>query len=330
MPERILTQEEIDALMEAIKSGKLKPKAIHRKIAPYDFKQEVIGTPKAFSQAQREFSRHLSNYFVSHLRLPLTVEVANINTMPLTDYIESRDVPSYIAVLRLEPLQGQMFFNMRPIIAGMIVDVLCGGTGDVRQRDTLTEMEKGMISKIIMDIIMLQKKCWSARGVEFTPKLDMDEIDPTLVHPVAGAETATIVSFDVIKERARIEDALSMAYPASLLKSLAAVGVRRKKIQQAVLEPPKEWKEALQKELRQTVPITVRAILGNTELTIRELLELEVGDVILLHQSINAPIEIRVGDKVKFYGIPGVSGGKKAIKIVKVVPKEEEFIELKF
>ncbi len=325
MPERILTQEEIDALAKAVKEGKIKPRAIRKKVTPYDFKHEIVGTPKTFQQAQIEFAKHLSNYFVSKLRLPITVELASApSSLGLADYIESRPSPSYIAVVRLEPLQGYLFFNMKPWIVAAIVDVLCGGTGDVPRRTEITELEKSMLGNIVLEILDLQRRAWSARGIDFTPKLDIDEIDPALVHPMATAETSTVVMFDLIRGKTRIEEGISMAFPVNLLRSLTLGGTARARIRHGITEVPREWKETLQYELRETVNAPAIALIGTTQLTIRELLDLEEGDILMLRESPNQPIKVIVGDRVKFLAKPGVSNGKRAIKIVKVIRGEYE------
>ena len=51
-----------------------------------------------------------------------------------------------------------------------------------------------------------------------------------------------------------------------------------------------------------TLPITVE--LGETDLTVQALLELQAGQVLRLNTNANGPLPIRVDDRVKFVG-PG-------------------------
>jgi len=55
----------------------------------------------------------------------------------------------------------------------------------------------------------------------------------------------------------------------------------------------------------------------------REFLELQVGDVIRLDRRKNQEIEVFVGDKLKFYGVPGRKEGRVAIKVTRVEKEDE-------
>jgi flagellar motor switch protein FliM len=68
------------------------------------------------------------------------------------------------------------------------------------------------------------------------------------------------------------------------------------------------------------VPFVARV--GQSQITVHDLLKLSVGDVIRLNTSPNAEIEILIEGLVKLMGRPGVSSKKKAIQITRVVSKE--------
>ena len=74
------------------------------------------------------------------------------------------------------------------------------------------------------------------------------------------------------------------------------------------------------------VPVSVE--LGSTELLFQELAVLEVGDFIKLDQEITKPLKIKVNDRVKFLGRPGVRESRIAIQLIKVLQEgDEEFEE---
>ena len=53
-------------------------------------------------------------------------------------------------------------------------------------------------------------------------------------------------------------------------------------------------------------------------LTINQLLELKEGEIIDLDYDPNAPLKVLVEDRLKFFAIPGVLNGKKAISLTGV------------
>jgi flagellar motor switch protein FliM len=88
-------------------------------------------------------------------------------------------------------------------------------------------------------------------------------------------------------------------------------------------EATPEMKASLEQKVK-TTPVPVKAILGETIITVNEFIDLQVGDVLPLTSGINDEMEIHVGDLVKFYAVPGVRRNKIAMKISKVIKKEGE------
>jgi flagellar motor switch protein FliM len=59
--------------------------------------------------------------------------------------------------------------------------------------------------------------------------------------------------------------------------------------------------------------------LGAADITVRDLLELEPGDIIQLNSDATLPLDVLVEGLPKFKGIPGLSKGNRAIKITDVI-----------
>jgi flagellar motor switch protein FliM len=62
-----------------------------------------------------------------------------------------------------------------------------------------------------------------------------------------------------------------------------------------------------------TVP--VRALLGSASLTLRELLDLQVGDILCLGRDPAAPIELHVGTQARLRGLVHVEGGRFLVTV---------------
>ena len=68
------------------------------------------------------------------------------------------------------------------------------------------------------------------------------------------------------------------------------------------------------------VPVEVE--LGSTVLTVSDLLELEVGDVVPLDRRISDPLPIWIGDQLKLLGEPGQISGQTAVRVTGNVREE--------
>lgn len=64
--------------------------------------------------------------------------------------------------------------------------------------------------------------------------------------------------------------------------------------------------------------------LGTATVTVAELLELAVNDVLQLETRVDGDISILVGQRVKFLCKPGLSGNKTAVQIVKVLDEGDD------
>jgi flagellar motor switch protein FliM len=84
-----------------------------------------------------------------------------------------------------------------------------------------------------------------------------------------------------------------------------------------------QTKKSLQLKVEETrVPLI--AILGRTELMVSEFLQLQTGDVLALKTPVDGEMEVMVGDLLKFNAKPGVKNKKTAVKITRVLGREDE------
>jgi len=63
------------------------------------------------------------------------------------------------------------------------------------------------------------------------------------------------------------------------------------------------------------IPLPIRVSLGTLEVPHEAFRELEIGDVLILEQSLQEPLQIFISDKEAFKGFPGALNSLKAIKV---------------
>jgi len=79
-----------------------------------------------------------------------------------------------------------------------------------------------------------------------------------------------------------------------------------------------EQVEVIRKKI-EWAKVDMATLLGQTEILVRDLLDLAPGDVIPLTQNIKDPLPIYVGNFQKFRGIPGLHGEHLAIQLTEIV-----------
>ena len=75
------------------------------------------------------------------------------------------------------------------------------------------------------------------------------------------------------------------------------------------------------RHLLQNVPVDIHVELGSTELKGRELLSLNVGDIIPLNKFMADDLDVVVQGMKKFHAQPGTFHGNNAIQITKLVER---------
>jgi flagellar motor switch protein FliM len=85
-------------------------------------------------------------------------------------------------------------------------------------------------------------------------------------------------------------------------------------VQESNEEDVEYARKAILEKINDTA-IEIRGILGAATITMKELLSLQVGDVIKLDQSVDSQTLVTVNGKKWFYGQPGIKKNKIAVKI---------------
>lgn len=316
----VLSQSEIDALLSAMQSGEVDVEAIKseekdKKVRVYDFRR-----PNKFSKDQLNtieviydnFCRLLVTLLSGILRTRVIAKVASVDQITYDEFVRSIPNPSILSVFSLAPLEGKGILEMNPIIGFSIIDRLFGGPGvSTLKGRALTEIEKNVMEKISEKILFLFGDAWSSL-YKVTPFLEVIEINPQFTQVVAPLEMVVIISINT--QIGETEGLINICLPCLMLEAIAEK--LNTKFWFASLSSPSSENNSryLHKIVEKTV-LPLSAVLGNNTLTIRELLELQVGDVVPLESKKDGDVDVYVDSKLKYFGKPGLLGNKMAVKI---------------
>jgi flagellar motor switch protein FliM len=69
--------------------------------------------------------------------------------------------------------------------------------------------------------------------------------------------------------------------------------------------------------------IPVKAVLGNSTITVSDFSMLQVGDIIRLDRDVEDELDVYVGNLRKFSALPGASGDNYAVRVTDVIREEQ-------
>lgn len=324
--EKILSQEEIDALLAGLESGQIDttPEVKEEsKVKPFDFKNYAISTRlkiPGIDVINDHLARSLRLSFSTLLRE--MVELTGIPTQMerFKDFLNKIPVPTSIHIFRLEPLKGNALLIIDAPLAFVFVERFLGG-GErkiikVEGRE-FTPIEQRLIRKVVDMIFLELEKAW--RNIyPVKPKYVRGEVNPQFARVLQPEETVLVTGFSVDLES--ISGKILFCYSLSSLQPIKEKLYSPYQIEEVV---DTKWKKALEETIFDS-EVLLRAILGKTQITIGDLLNLEVGDVVVLDRKADELVEVLIEGCPKILGRLGVYRRHLALKVEEfLIPKEE-------
>ena len=320
----VLSQDEIDQLLQAISTGESEADEF-RRIKIYDFRR-----PDKFSKEQirtvsnmhETFARLTTTSLSAQLRTLVHVHVASVDQLTYEEFIRSIPTPTTLAVINMDPLKGNAVLEIAPEITFIIIDRLFGGSGDTggKVNRDLTDIEQSVMEGIIVRILANMREAWT-QVIDLRPRLQQIETNPQFAQIVPPSEMVILVTLEIkIGEEAGM---MNICIPyitiepivSKLSSSFWFSSVRRSSTTQYL---------GTLKEKLADVEMELVADIGSINVPIRDVLSLRTGDVIRLNTiKVGEPLTLSVGSKKKFYCQPGVVGKKVAVQIIEKIDEQE-------
>ncbi|MFO0698041.1 MAG: flagellar motor switch protein FliM [Nitrospira sp.] len=322
--EKILSQDEIDALLKGVVSGEVDtaPKETAPSttgVAQYDlFNQERIirGRMPNLEMINDRFIRRQSVAWSNMFRDTVNFVVVGTQVIKFGEFLKKVPTPSSLSVFHMAPLRGSALFVMDAFLVYLIVDYFFGGKGQTHVKPEgrdFTPVQLRIIKKLLLQALVDLEAAWHAVmpvKVEYV----RSESNPQLAMVVTSSEIVVVVTLQVVLgETARD---LYVVYPYSLLEP-----IKEKLYSDLVsdqVDQNGDWNQRFKERLHDCpLPITVR--LGTATVTVKDVVNFSPGDVILLDQHPGDPLDCYIEGYHKFQGSPGVFKGNQACRVTKVL-----------
>jgi flagellar motor switch protein FliM len=213
----------------------------------------------------------------------------------------------------MEPLIGSALLVIEPNLVFFLIDCMFGGTGKsmVLQERDFTLIEQRVMRKFASETLKDLEKSW-----EFVNALRMSlaksETKQQFVRLVSPSDLVIAVAFSVSLDE--FSGQLWLCIPYLLLEPIKDK-LSYRNIREAELE--NAWNMQLQKLLSDT-EVTLSVELGKSSWRVRDVLNLQEGNIIRLDTGPQSPIAIMVEKIPKMLGIPGVVAGNRAVQVTEL------------
>ncbi len=328
---KILTQEEIDALLTTVSSSEIEPDMTptpseqpSRTVITYDFKHPNRVSKdqvRTFENMHDNFAGHVGSTLSAMLRTMVDVDLVSVDQINYSEYIMSLVTPSCTYTYSAVPLEGLCIMDFNPTLAFAFIDRMFGGGEKTLEIEReLTGIEKAVMTKIVRRLYGDLEKAWQ-NIVPLKIEANSFETNPQFIQIIPAGETVIVISLQL--KLFKTTGLLTICYPyvslEPVLTKLSAQNwidaTKKKNIEETVVH---------NRENLQPVEVPVTLTLATTSLKMRDFLNLQLGNVITTETKIDAPAIMSVGERKKYLCRPGLFGKRRAGQIMDLYPVIEK------
>lgn len=329
-----LSQEEIDALINQLSesgtsTGEAERAVDRRRVKSFDFRFNKRLDKFGNNQLQtlrtlhENFTRLLNNSLSVYLRTRVEASIIAIEQIGYGDFIASIGNPSILAIFSMDPLPGSGVVQVDLNLVFSIIDRLLGGPGwfPNKLRD-LTDIERTLMQRFMARMLNSYREAWNYL-LTLSLKIEALDSNPQFIPRIIPLDQ--IVAY--VSMELKIGDmsgVMNFCLPYMVLQSInqqmmdfqwspsfvANRGVTDEDVAQLARNVEKTNAE-------------VEVELGHTVVSLRDLIGLRTGDVLVLDKMTNEPLTVRVNDKEKFTIYPGVNKDHYTAQVVRFTAHED-------
>ena len=292
MAEKMLKQDEIDALFEAARTSipEASRPEVRARVVPYNFSsagQISNDQLRAISMLNDLFARNLTHNLAAWLRTRFQVNLVSAEQIQFNEFVLRIPEISYVASGRLEPLGALSVLQLDLALAPPVIDLLLGGDGKDGPLRELTDIEESILASVVEIICRELTVAWQPVGLSFN--FERRQMQTQVARIMSVTEKTLCLSFEIRMPHSA--GLLNLAFPAvvanTILRRLTSDWNRRRRHG---------------RETRERMESTVRRIrfggslqLPTVRLPASEIENLAPGTVLRLDLPANTVPEWRVG-----------------------------------
>lgn len=318
MSKEFLSQEEVETLLKGVTGASpTRQSSSSPSFRPYNLATQeriVRGRMPTLEIINERFARLLRLGLFNFMRRSANVTAGPVRVVKFSEFVRDLAMPSNLNLVHLKPLRGTSLFVFDSTLVFLVVDNLFGGDGrflpKTEGRD-FTQTEQRIIQRLLNLVFDSYGKSWQpVYPIEF--EYLRAETNTQHANVATPNEVVVATAFEVNFGTAMGE--MHICIPYSILEPIR--DVLSSSLQGEALEVDKRWVGRLSKQV-QAAEVTLLVNLAQAQVTLDQILNMRVGDVI--------PLDIPEFVTASVDGVPlmecryGVSNGQYALRMEKML-----------
>ncbi len=335
---QVLSQDEVDALLNAVSDGDDDGAAAassapasssfgeveeeeELNIQPYDLTNQdrvIRGRMPILEIIYERFIRSFRVSLSNSLRKISTISMISTDLLKFGEFVNTLPIPSCMCIMRFNELRGPALLVFESKLAYAIIDSFFGGTDRPFTKiegKEFTQIELSFMKKVMDMAISDLEEAW-APVHRIDAQYLRTEINPQFVGVVPPSDVIIATTLEVEFEAA--SGTIMIVVPYSTIEPI------KQKLSSSFQTDndmaDSIWTQAMNTHIRD-VEASLAVKLGEAEITVGDLINLEIGDIIPLGQDASSDVSVLIEGVEKMKCLIGVHKGNRAIQVTKLAKK---------
>jgi flagellar motor switch protein FliM len=320
MSQQVLTQEEVDALLQGITGDSQKTEAAPVEaggVRTYDLASQeriVRGRMPTVEVVNERFARNLRLGLFNLIRKTPEISIGSIEVHKYSHFLRELVVPTNFNIVGVKPLRGAGLVVCEPSLVFAVIDALFGGCGKFHTRiegRDFSPTEQRVIRRLVDAVCADYQKAW--QGIyPLELQYQRSEMQPQFANIAAPSEVVVSTRFTL--EIGEASGSVHLCIPYATLEPIRDVLYNQ--TQSDATSPDRRWVNLLTAQI-QGAEVDLVATLAHTQATVEQLLALKPGD--FLELDLDPTIQAKVDGVPVFDCSYGTSNGHYAVKIDRLI-----------
>jgi flagellar motor switch protein FliM len=321
MVEKVLNQEQIDAMVRAARGKGAGPQTREKSVISWDARQAgQIGREqmRAVSALHESFARNLTHSIGAYLRIGFTAALVSAEHLNYGEFLQRIPEVTYLASITVNPVGEIAVLQLDHSVVFPLIDVLLGGEGKgAAPSREITDIEEQVLETIVQIICRELQVAWQVLELEF--QFEQRQQPEQVSHLMPAGEKTLSLSFEI--EIAESHGTLNLMVPAvvsnALLRKISAGWAAQK---------PKVRSDSNERLRMRLLDCPFQLEMGlNAEVPLGDLMQLDPGGLLVLGEKIDEPATLLAAGRPMFQATVARRNTQRAAQLLeRVVERETE------
>ena len=281
------------------------------KVKKYDFTNPIVLSDADLSKLRtksEQFVYYLAGHLSMFLRTEFNLELEDLTADLYANFTHSVKNPSCITMFKLQELNGVCLLDVNSHLSATVVDRILGGRGSTNPEERgLTDIEKALVEDFNQIILEEWCKQWDST-LQLNPTIIGTESTGKFLQTSPADAMMLVLSMEA--SFGDVSGPMRIAVPYYTLEPVVSRLLATVSTKEEKQTAPPRWHNVYDE-----IPVAVSAEWDAFELTLRDLSNLEVDDVIEMSPSLIDDTKLRIENRTCFIGEIGLEGDQVAFQV---------------